>query len=375
MTSGVSTYAPDGDVLGRADRSGAAQDDRSHGPARPVSSAEAAPGERVCWVPSAVLRPERTRWQRTWPLLLGAAITLALAVASLFVGVYDVAGAADGWEMFAITRIPRTVALVLAGAVMALSGLIMQLMTQNRFVEPTTTGTTEWAGLGLLTTMILFPGATLVGRMVGAVLFAFIGTLVFFLFLRRVRLQSSLIVPIVGIMLGAVVGSASTFLALETNMLQQLGTWFAGSFTGVVRGRYELLFLVLVVGVLAFLIADRFTVAGLGKDIATSVGLNYTAVVFTGVAMVSLATGVVTVVIGALPFLGLVVPNIVSMIRGDNLRTNLPWVCMAGVWVVIVCDLIGRTIIAPFEVPISLILGVVGAAAFLALLLRRAKHD
>ena len=263
---------------------------------------------------------------------------------------------------------------MLAGAVMALSGLIMQLMTQNRFVEPTTTGTTEWAGLGLLTTMILFPGATLVGRMVGAVLFAFIGTLVFFLFLRRVRLQSSLIVPIVGIMLGAVVGSASTFLALETNMLQQLGTWFAGSFTGVVRGRYELLFLVLVVGVLAFLIADRFTVAGLGKDIATSVGLNYTAVVFTGVAMVSLATGVVTVVIGALPFLGLVVPNIVSMIRGDNLRTNLPWVCMAGVWVVIVCDLIGRTIIAPFEVPISLILGVVGAAAFLALLLRRAKH-
>ena len=93
-----------------------------------------------------------------------------------------------------------------------------------------------------------------------------------------------------------------------------------------------------------------------------------------GVAMVAVATGVVTVVIGALPFLGLVVPNLVSMVRGDNLRTNLPWVVMVGVWIVIVCDLIGRTVIAPFEVPISLILGLVGAIVFLALLLRQAKH-
>jgi len=333
----------------------------------------AGPGERVCWVPPAVLRPERSRWQRTWPLLAGAAITVALTVLSLFVGVYDL-DAEGGAEMFGITRVPRTIALILAGAAMAMCGLIMQLMTQNRFVEPSTTGTTEWAGLGLLVTMLLIPGAGIMTRMVGAVLFAFVGTMVFFLFLRRVRLSSSLIVPIVGIMMGAVVGSASTFLALQTDMLQQMGAWFAGSFTSVVRGRYELLFIVLAVCVAVFVIADRFTVAGLGKDIATNVGLNYEAVVFTGVAMVSVATGVVTVVIGALPFLGLVVPNIVSMVRGDNLRTNLPWVVMVGIWVVIVCDVIGRTVIMPFEVPISLILGVVGAVVFLALLLRQAKH-
>lgn len=335
--------------------------------------AEPGPGDRVCWVPPAVLRPQRTRWQRTWPLLVGLAITVGLVVLSLNVGAFDL-GAEGGAEMFWITRVPRTVALVLAGAALALCGLIMQLMTQNRFVEPSTTGTTEWAGLGLLTTMVLVPGAGIVVRMVGAVLFAFVGTTVFFLFLRRVRLSSSLIVPIVGIMLGAVVGAASTLLALQTDMLQQLGAWFAGSFTSVVRGRYELLFLVLAVTVAVFLIADRFTVAGLGKDIATNVGLDYQAVVFTGVAMVSVATGVITVVIGALPFLGLVVPNLVSMVRGDDLRTNLPWVVMAGVWTVIVCDVLGRTLIAPFEIPISLILALVGAAGFLTLLLRQARR-
>ncbi|WP_373689305.1 ABC transporter permease [Rothia santali] len=318
--------------------------------------------------------PRRARWRLAWPLLLALAATLALMVLSLFVGVYDISGGEGGWEMFWITRVPRTVSLVLAGAAMSMAGLVMQQMTQNRFVEPTTTGTTEWAGLGLLVTMIALPSPGIMERMVGAVLFSFVGTMVFFLFLRRVTLRSSLIVPIIGIMLGAVVSSISTFIALQHDLLQSLGIWFAGSFTGVVRGRYELLWIVLVVAVLVFVVADQFTVAGLGRDVATNVGLNYNLVVFLGVTMVALVTGVTTVVIGALPFLGLIVPNVVSLIRGDNLRTNLPWVCLTGVWVVTVCDIIGRTIIMPFEVPVSLILGVVGAVVFVTLLVRRRRH-
>ena len=301
-------------------------------------------------------------------------LTAGLLLLSLSVGVYDITGGEDGWAMFGITRVPRTISLVLAGAAMSMCGLVMQLLTQNRFVEPTTTGTTEWAGLGLLLVLILVPGASLLTRMGGAVVMAFIGTMVFFLFLSRVSLKSSLIVPIVGIMIGAVVGAVSTYLAMSTDMLQQMGIWFAGSFTSVVRGRYEMLWIVLAVTVLVFLLADRLTVAGLGKDIATNVGLDYDRIILIGVAMVSVATGIVTVVIGSLPFLGLIVPNVVSLIRGDDLRSNLPWVCLLGVWVVTVCDLVGRTIIQPFEVPVSLILGVLGAFFFIALLVIRQRR-
>ncbi|MCT1618416.1 ABC transporter permease [Janibacter hoylei] len=297
-----------------------------------------------------------------------------LLVVSLLTGVYDIFDGDRGGKMFAITRIPRTVALVLAGAAMAMSGLVMQLLTQNRFVEPTTTGTTEWAGLGLLAVMILFPGASLLERMIGAIIAAFIGTMVFFLFLRRVTLRSSLIVPIVGIMLGAVVGSVSTFIALQTDMLQNLGIWFAGSFTSVLRGQYEVLWIVALVAIAIFVVADRFTVAGLGEEISTNVGLNYNQVVLIGTVLVAVATGVVTVVVGNLPFLGLIVPNIISMWRGDDLRSNLPWVCLLGIAIVTVCDLVGRTIIAPFEVPVSLILGVVGAVVFIVLLLRQRRR-
>jgi iron complex transport system permease protein len=222
--------------------------------------------------------------------------------------------------------------------------------------------------------MVLIPGASLTTRMIGAIIFSFVGTGIFFLFLRQVRLKSSLIVPIVGMMLGAVVGSVSTFVALKTDMLQQLSIWFTGSFTGIVRGRYELLYLVLIVLVLIFIVADRFTVAGLGKDIATNVGLNYGRVQLLGIGMVAVVTGIVTVVVGSLPFLGLIVPNIISMFRGDNLRSNLPWVVMLGMWILILADIFARTVIAPFEVPVSLILGILGAVVFVFLLVRGRRH-
>jgi iron complex transport system permease protein len=319
-------------------------------------------------------RPRRARRLLDPWLVPGVLGVLALLVLSLLTGVYDVFGAQDGREMFAITRVPRTIALVLAGAAMSMCGLVMQLLTQNRFVEPTTTGTTEWAGLGLIAAFIVLPAPTLVWRMVFAVVFAFVGTMVFFAFLRRVTLRSSLIVPIIGIMLGAVVGSVSTFVALQFDMLQNLGTWFAGSFTSVLRGQYEFLWIVVLVDVAVFVMADRLTVAGLGEEVATNVGINYNAMIILGTGLVAIATGVVTVVVGSLPFLGLIVPNIVSLIRGDDLRSNLPWVCLLGIAIVTVCDLLGRTLIAPFEIPVSLILGILGAVVFVVLLLRQRRR-
>lgn len=293
---------------------------------------------------------------------------------SLMVGEYDIFGHDDGAEMFNTTRVPRTIALMLAGAAMAMSGLVMQLLTQNRFVEPTTTGTTEWAGLGLLVSLVFLPQSSILGRMIVAVIFSFVGTMVFFAFLRRVKLRSSLIVPIIGIMLGSVVSAVSSYFALATDMLQQLGIWFMGSFTSVYEGQYEVLWVVVVVLVAVFYFADKLTVAGLGEDIATNVGLNYNRLILIGTGLIAVATGVVTVVVGALPFLGLIVPNVVSMFRGDDLRSNLPWVCLLGIGTVTVCDLIGRTIIAPFEMPVSVILGVIGAVVFVSLIVRSTRE-
>ncbi|MGO1539241.1 MAG: ABC transporter permease [Leucobacter sp.] len=316
----------------------------------------------------------RSLWRRAWPLGVAVAFTCALLALSIVTGVADISDTTGrGHEFLWITRVPRTAALLLAGATMSMAGLVMQLMTQNRFVEPTTIGTTEWAGLGLLVTYIVLPASGIFTKMTVAIVFAFVGTLIFFAFLRRVTLKSSLIVPIVGIMFGAVISAVSTFFALQFDLLQTLGSWFQGRFTGVELGRYEPLWIVAIVAVIVVVVADRFTVAGLGKDIATNVGMSYERIVLFGVALVAIVTGVVTVVIGSVPFLGLIVPNLVSMVRGDDLRSNIPWVFLVGVWIVTICDLIGRVIIMPFEVPVSLVLGVVGAFVFILLIVRQGR--
>lgn len=320
-------------------------------------------------------QPQRYNHNKIWtkPFALAVLAVVAVGIISLFTGVYDIKGQADGREMFFITRVPRTAALMLTGAAMAMSGLVMQLVTQNRLVEPTTTGTIEWAGLGLVFVYLFFPAPTLVLRMTGAIIFSFIGTMIFFLFLRRVKLRSSLIVPIIGMMLGAVISAVSTFVGLVFHMTQNIETWFVGSFAPVQIGRYEYLWLIIIATVLIFIYADRLTLAGLGEDVTKSLGLNYNRIVLLGTALISFAVGIVAAVIGNLPFLGLIVPNIVSMYRGDDLRSNLPWVCVLGMGTITLCDIISRIIIMPFEVPVSLILGTVGAVLFIAILLKQRR--
>jgi iron complex transport system permease protein len=174
-------------------------------------------------------------------------------------------------------------------------------------------------------------------------------------------------------MLGAVISAISTFIGLVFQMTQNIETWFVGSFASVQIGRYEYLWIIVVVTLVIFIYADRLTLAGLGEDIATSLGVNYNRIVILGTGLISLAVGIVAAVIGNLPFLGLIVPNIVSMYRGDDLRSNLPWVCVLGMGTITLCDIISRTIIMPFEVPVSLILGTVGAVVFIIILLKQRR--
>lgn len=320
-------------------------------------------------------QPRSFNYNKIWtkPFIFTIFLVVVLGIISLFTGAYDIRGQEDGLDMFFITRVPRTAALMLTGAAMSMSGLVMQLITQNRLVESTTTGTIEWAGLGLTFVYLLFPAPTLVQRMTGAIIFSFVGTMIFFLFLRRIKLRSSLIVPIIGMMLGAVISAISTFIGLVFQMTQNIESWFVGSFASVQIGRYEYLWLIVMVTFFIFIFADKLTLAGLGEDLTTSLGVNYNNIVLLGTGLISFAVGIVAAVIGNLPFLGLIVPNIVSMYRGDDLRSNLPWVCLIGMGTITLCDIISRTLIKPFEVPVSLILGTVGSVVFIVILLRQRR--
>ena len=309
----------------------------------------------------------------TKPFIAAIATVIVLAIASIFIGAYDIFKEGNSSQMIFITRIPRTLALMLAAVAMSLSGIVMQLISQNKLVEPTTTGTIEWAGLGLVLVYILIPSPSLLQRMTGAIIASFIGSMVFFYLLKNIKLKSSLFVPIVGIMLGAVISAVSTFIGLEFNMTQVIEVWFQGSFAPVQRGRYEYLFVIILITIAIYRYADKLTIAGLGEDITTNLGLNYKQIILRANILIAIACGIVAAVIGNLPFLGLIVPNLVSLYRGDDLRANIPWVCLVSMIVMLVADILSRIIIAPFELPVSLILGSAGSIIFIIILLNQRR--
>lgn len=309
----------------------------------------------------------------TKPFIAAIVTVVVLAIASIFIGAYDIFKQGNSSQMIFITRIPRTLALMLAAVAMSLSGIVMQLISQNKLVEPTTTGTIEWAGLGLVLVYILIPSPSLFQRMTGAIIASFIGSMVFFYLLKNIKLKSSLFVPIVGIMLGAVISAVSTFIGLEFNMTQVIEVWFQGSFAPVQRGRYEYLFVIILITIAIYRYADKLTIAGLGEDITTNLGLNYNQIILRANILIAIACGIVAAVIGNIPFLGLIVPNLVSLYRGDDLRANIPWVCLVSMIVMLVADILSRIIIAPFELPVSLILGSAGSIIFIIILLNQRR--
>jgi iron complex transport system permease protein len=305
--------------------------------------------------------------------------TAVLAFFSLFIGISDVSiaalfgsGAEDrALQVLLVSRIPRTAAILLAGSALAIAGLVMQIIVRNRFVEPSTAGTTESASLGFLTVTILAPAWPMMAKMGVAALFALAGTALFLRILRFVPLRDVMLVPLVGIMLGGIIGAVTTFFAYRFNLLPSVLAWTMGDFSGVLRGRYELLWFGFGATVMAYIAADRFTVAGMGRDFTTNLGLNYKAVMTLGLVLVSVIAAVTLVSVGSIPFLGLIVPNIVSLMVGDNMRITVPWVAALGALFVLVCDIAGRLIRYPYEIPIGVVVGVIGSAMFLYLILRK----
>ncbi len=321
----------------------------------------------------------RGHFLRAMGIMAGAVVVLG--VVSTLIGGADMSigailtgeATASDLQILFVSRLPRTLAVILSGAAMAVAGLVMQLLVRNRFVEPSTTGVTESAGLGILVATVFLPTLSLPGKMLIAVAFALAGTALLTLILRSLDHRDIIVVPLVGLILSGIIGSAATFLAWEFQLQGTLNAWMTGDFSGIIRGRYELLWIVAVVAALAYLFADRFTIAGLGEDLARNLGLNYGAVQSVGLTIVAVVTGITTVVAGPLPFLGLVVPNLVSILHGDDIRRSLPLVALMGATFVLVADIIGRVLIAPAEVPVGVVMGILGAGIFLAILMKRVK--
>lgn len=307
-------------------------------------------------------------------------LLLPLAMISLFIGVGEMSLAGlwasnpQDWQLFWTSRLPRLMAIVVAGAGLSVCGLIMQSLSRNRFVSPTTAGLYDCARLGVLVSIILLPSASIFIKTGFAIAVTLIGAMAFMSILATLKHRDTVFVPLVGMIFGSIISAFTTFIALQLDLLQNLAGWLQGDFSTILNGQYELIYLSVPVLILIYFFANRFVMAGLGQDFATNLGLNYKQTLFIGLLLVSVITGVVIVTVGAIPFLGLIVPNLVSLYLGDNIRKTLSHTALLGALLVLLCDVFGRVVIFPYEVSVSLIMGVVGSVIFLWLLLRRYRY-
>ena len=299
-----------------------------------------------------------------------------LCLASLMIGVKQIAWtelfsfSADTWLTLTASRIPRLIALVLTGVGLSVSGVILQHIVRNKFVEPATSGGLDAAKLGILVSLTMLPNASTSSKMIFALIFCFAASLLFILIISRIKFKSSVLIPVLGLMYGSVLSSIAEFYAYRHNILQSMQGWLLGDFSRVVQGHYELIYIVLPIIILAYIYAHRFTVLGMGEEMAASLGLGYAATAALGLMLVSVTVAASVITIGAIPFVGLVIPNLVALKYGENLSRTLPVVALGGACLLLICDIFGRLVIYPFEVPIGLTAGGVGGVIFLVLIMR-----
>ena len=309
-----------------------------------------------------------------------AIILLALSLISIFVGVIDIdikdllTNDNNALMIFVVSRLPRLLAIICTGMGMSVAGLIMQQLCMNKFVSPTTGATISSAQLGILLALLFIPNSTLWQRAGFAFVTAILGTWVFVWFIQKVQYKDVVMVPLVGIMFGNVIGGITNFLAYKYEMTQALSTWLVGHFSLVLKGRYEIVYMVVPLIILAFVFANHFNIVGMGKDFSKNLGVPYDIVLFGGLTIAAMITASVVVVVGSISYIGLIVPNIVAMFKGDKIRGTLIDTALFGAIFVLVCDMIGRIVIKPYELPIELIVGILGSIIFIGMLLYSLRY-
>lgn len=274
------------------------------------------------------------------------------------------------WLLFQESRLPRTISILLTASSMSMAGLLMQTITQNQFAAPSTVGTTEAAKLGMVLSLFVFPSASLTQKMLFAFVSSIVFTLFFLAFMTIFTVKERWMLPLIGI-----IGSVTEVIAYRFNLVQSMTAWTQGSFSMIQTHQYEWLFLGLIILITVWKLSQTFTIMNLGKETSESLGISYSLLEKLALFLVALTTSVTMITVGGLPFLGVIVPNLVRKRYGDNLSQTKLMVALVGANLVLACDILSRVLIRPYELSVSLLLGIIGSLVFILLLWRGGRKD
>ena len=284
------------------------------------------------------------------------------------------ADAADPvWRILYFVRLPRTAAAVLAGAALGVAGALIQSVLNNAMASPNVIGVNAGAGLGALLAASLVPGAA--ALLPGAAFAGALAAALFIWMLAAVAGLSRTTLILAGVTVSSILTACmNTLKLLFPDVAVGSMAFLLGTLSGVTTAQVQRALPWLAAGfVLAALLAADLNVLQLGEDMAAGLGLPVARVRFAALLRAALLAGAAVSFAGLVGFVGLLAPHIARRLVGGDNRRLLPVTALASADLMLLCDVAARVLFAPFELPVGVLLSLVGGPFFLFLLLRRKR--
>ena len=274
------------------------------------------------------------------------------------------------YRIFVYVRLPRTLAAIAAGAALAVSGAIIQAVLNNSLASPNIIGVNSGAGFCALLAASLFPAATML--VPAAAFFGALATSLFIYALAAKTGASRMTLVLAGVAIGSILSAGMDVLMIlfPDDVIGATG-FLVGSFSGVTMTGLQPAAILIAIGlVLALVCGYDLNVLALGEEIASGLGMRVARIRFVLIAISALLAGAAVSFAGLLGFIGLMVPHICRRFLGADNRVVLPCAMLLGAIFALVCDALGKFLFAPFEIPVGILLALLGGPFFLFLLLK-----
>ena len=313
----------------------------------------------------------RSRHIYIYILLFGLLITasfLSVMLGSVYINPADILKCFFTPDKTSVTyilivniRLPRMLGAIIAGMGLSVAGVILQGVMNNALASPNTIGVNSGAGFFVMLAMMLFPHsvyATSIASFVGALL-----TTLAIYALAYMADSSRTTIILAGITVSSFLNAGiNTIKLINTDITLNITSFLMGTLSGLTFNKIALV---------SFILAKPLNILSLGDDYARSLGLNVPLTRFFLLVLSSIMAGLVVSFAGLLSFIGLIVPHICRTLFGSDARYLLPTSALLGASFVLICDIIGRLIAAPYELPAGIIMAFIGGPFFMYLLLKK----
>lgn len=316
---------------------------------------------------------------RQWKRILLIAVLIVLGLVTLFAispaSEYNLgnllAGNDIAVKIFLHSRLLRFIACILTGAALATSGLIMQAISRNKFMSPSTAGTTDAATLGMLLSLFFFGGSSIFIQGAFAFSFSLMATGIFIFVVSRIKVRDVVYIPLLGIMYGALIAAITTAIAYSIGDTQLLAGIRIGTFARL--GSYTTIYFCIITLVFAVLYASKFSIVSMGQDFSKNLGIKYNRVVALGLVLIAITSASVFVTVGAIPFVGLIIPNMAKSYYGENIKRSIFDIMIMGAAFVLACDILSQLVVYPFEISVGITISILGGIIFMIYLIKEIR--